>query len=228
MVFLSSRISPRTLDGDLLREVAVGDRGRDLGDVAHLVGEVAGEDVDVVGEVLPRAADARTSAWPPSLPSVPTSLRDARDLAGEGAQLIDHRVDGVLELEDLALDVDGDLLRQVAVRDRGRDLGDVAHLRGEVVGQQVDVVGQVLPRAGDAGHLGLRAQLAFDTDGAGDAGDLLGEDAERLGHAVERVGERRDLALGLDADELLRQVAVGDRGDDLDDAAHLRRSGSRP
>jgi hypothetical protein len=48
----------------------------------------------------------------------------------------------------------------------GRDLGDVAHLRREVVGQQVDVVGEVLPRAGDAGHLRLRAQLAFDTDGA--------------------------------------------------------------
>ena len=30
-------------------------------------------------------------------------LRDARDLGGERAELIDHRVDGVLELEDLAL-----------------------------------------------------------------------------------------------------------------------------
>ena len=76
--------------------------------------------------------------------------RDARDLGGEAVELIDHRVDGVLELEDLALDVDGDLLRQVAVRDRGRDLGDVAHLRGQVRGHEVDVVGQVLPGAGDA------------------------------------------------------------------------------
>ena len=60
-------------------------------------------------------------------------LGDARDFAGEAAQLIDHRVDGVLELVDLALGVDGDLPRHVAVRDRGGDLGDVADLRGEVV-----------------------------------------------------------------------------------------------
>ena len=207
--------------GDLLREVAVRDGGRDLGDVAHLVGEVAGQHVDVVGQVLPGAADALDVGLAAQLALGADLLRDARDLGRERAQLIDHRVDGVLELEDLALDVDGDLLRQVAVRDRGRDLGDVAHLRGQVVREQVDVVGQVLPGAGDAGHLRLRAQLALDTDGARDAGDLLGEDAERLGHAVERVGERGDLALRLDADQLLRQVAVGDRGDDLDDAAHL-------
>ena len=51
--------------------------------------------------------------------------RDAGDLGREGAQLIDHRVDRVLELEDLALRLDGDLLREVAVGDRGRDLRDV-------------------------------------------------------------------------------------------------------
>ena len=73
-----------------------------------------------------------TSAWPPSLPSVPTSLRDARHFRGERVELIDHRVDGVLQLEDLAAHVDGDLLRQVAVGDRGRDVGDVAHLVGQV------------------------------------------------------------------------------------------------
>ena len=101
-----------------------------------------------------------TCAWPPSLPSVPTSLRDARHLGRERAQLVDHRVDGLLQLEHLALGVDGDLLREVAVRDRGRDGGDVAHLAGEVAGQRVHVLGQVLPDAGDALDLGLAAELA--------------------------------------------------------------------
>jgi hypothetical protein len=32
--------------------------------------------------------------------------RDARHLGGERAQLVDHRVDGLLELQDLAADVD--------------------------------------------------------------------------------------------------------------------------
>ena len=75
-----------------------------------------------------------TSAWPPSLPSVPTSRATRVTSRGERAELVDHRVDGVLQLEDLALDVDGDLLGEVAVGDGGRHLGDVAHLGGEVAG----------------------------------------------------------------------------------------------
>ena len=41
--------------------------------------------------------------------------RDARNFRGERVELIDHRVHGVLQLEDLAFDIDRDLLRQVAV-----------------------------------------------------------------------------------------------------------------
>ena len=48
--------------------------------------------------------------------------RDARDLVGERRELVDHRVDRVRQLGDLAARVDGDLLRQVAVGDRGGDL----------------------------------------------------------------------------------------------------------
>ena len=40
IVFFSSSTSPLHVDGDLLRQVAVGDRGRHLGDVAHLAGQV--------------------------------------------------------------------------------------------------------------------------------------------------------------------------------------------
>ena len=69
-------------------------------------------------------------------------------------------------------DVDGDLLRQVALRDRGRDLGDVAHLAGEVRRHGVDGVGEVLPRAGDALELRLAAELAFGADLARDARHL--------------------------------------------------------
>ena len=74
----------------------------------------------------------------------------ARHLGGERAQLLDHRVQRFLEQQDLAAHVDGDLLGQVAAGDGGRHLGDVAHLRGEVAGHEVDVVGEVLPGAGHA------------------------------------------------------------------------------
>ena len=55
-------------------------------------------------------------------------------------------------------------------RDRGRHLGDVAHLAGQVRGHGVHVVGEVLPRAADARHLRLAAELAFGADFAGHAG----------------------------------------------------------
>ena len=116
-----------------------------------------------------------TSAWPPSLPSVPTSRATRVTSDGERRELIDHDVDRVLQLEDLAAHVDRDLLREVAVRDRGRDLGDVAHLAGQVRGHEVDVVGEILPHAGDAAHLGLAAELALGADLARDARDLAGE-----------------------------------------------------
>ena len=56
----------------------------------------------------------RTSAWPPSLPSTPTSRATRVTSSANERQLVDHRVDGVLQLEQLAADLDGDLARQVA------------------------------------------------------------------------------------------------------------------
>src|SRR5439155_15787422 len=137
------------LDGDLLGQVAAGHGCGHLGDVSHLAGEVAGHEVDVVGQVLPGPR------YTPHLGlAAELSLRahlacDSGDLVGERRQLVDHDVDGVLQFEDLALDVDGDLLGEIAARYRGRDLGDVAHLGGQVGRHVVHRVGEVLPRAGD-------------------------------------------------------------------------------
>src|SRR5690606_24869843 len=115
-------------------------------------------------------------------------------------------INGVLELEDLALDVDGDLLRQVAGGDRGGDLGDVADLRGQVAGHRVDAVGEVLPGAGDALDVGLSAEVALGADLAGDAGDLGGVASAPLFQCINGVLELEDLAVHVDGD-LLRQVA---------------------
>ena len=136
------------LHGELLLEVAVGHRRDHLDDAADLLGEVGGHDVDGVGEVLPGAGDARHLRLAAEQALGADLAGDAGHLGGERVELVDHRVDGVLQLEDLALDVDGDLARQVAAGHRRGHLGDVAHLGGEVGGQQVDVVGQVLPGAG--------------------------------------------------------------------------------
>ena len=144
--------------------------------------------------------------------------RDARHLAGEPVELVDHRVDGVLELEELAADVRGDLLAEVAVGDRGRHLGDVADLAGEVAGHQVHVVGELLPDARDLDRDGGRLpELALRADLASDAGDLGDEAVELVDHVVDRVLELEHLALDVGGD-LLAQVAVRHRADD---ALHL-------
>ena len=208
------------VDGDLLAQVAVGDGGRHLGDVADLVGQVAGHEVDVVGQVLPRPGDAGDIRLAAEDPFGADLARDAGDLGGERGQLVDHRVDGALQLEDLASRVDGDLLREVALGDGGRHLGDVADLVGQVRGHEVDVVGQVLPRPGDTRHLGLAAEDPLGADLACDAGDLGRERAQLVDHRVDRVLELEDLALDVDGD-LLAQVAVGDGGRHLGDVADL-------
>ena len=52
-------------------------------------------------------------------------------------------------------------------------------------------------------HLRLAAELSLDADLARDRRHLIGEGAQRVGHVVDRLGERGDLALRLE-DELLR------------------------
>ena len=69
--------------------------------------------------------------------------RHARYFASERIELIHHRVDGVLQIEDFALYSDNDLSRQVALCNRSG--------------------GQVLPDAGNAFHAGLAPELAFSS-----------------------------------------------------------------
>ena len=161
--------------GQLALEIALRDRGHDVGDAAHLVGQVGRHQVDVVGEILPGAADARHLRLAAELALGADLARHARHLRGEAVELVDHDVDRVLELEDLALHVDGDLLGKIAARHRGGHVGDVADLAGEVLGHQVHVVGEILPGAGDAAHLRLAAELAFGADLARHARHLGGE-----------------------------------------------------
>src|SRR5262249_59072875 len=122
---------------DLFREVAAGDGGRDVGDVADLRGQVRGHEVDAVGQVLPRAGDARHLGLAAELAFGADLARYSRHLAGERVELVHHRVEGVLELENFAAYVDRDLARKIAARHRRRYLRDLAHFVGEVAAHGV-------------------------------------------------------------------------------------------
>src|SRR5205807_2122142 len=89
---------------------------------------------------------------------------DARDLGGERAQLVHHRIDRVFQLQDFALDIDGDLAGEVAVGHGLGDVGNVAHLAGQVTGHEIHAVGEVLPGAGHAADVRLAAELALGAD----------------------------------------------------------------
>ena len=157
-----------------------------------------------------RPAAPGTRAWPPSLPSMPTSRAMLVTWSPKVDERLDHEVDRLGQRGDLALGVDGQLALEVALRHRGDDVGDAAHLVGQVGRHQVDVVGQILPGAADARHLRLAAELAFGADLAGHAGHLRGEAVELIDHDVDRVLELEDLALHVDGD-LLGKVAPAPR-----------------
>src|SRR5207253_3055110 len=135
-------------------------------------------------------------------------------------ELIDHDVDRVLQLADLALDVDGDLLGEIASGHGGCHVSDVAYLRGEIAGHRVDVVGQVAPGARCARHTRLATEAALGTDLARHAGDFSSELIQLIDHAVDGVLQLEDLTANVDGD-LLGEVALGDGGGDLGDVAHL-------
>ena len=140
MVFFSSRISPLTSTVILRRQVAARHRRGHLGDVAHLGGQISRHGIDAVGQVLPGAGDAGYIGLTTE-PAFGANLAgDARDFAGKAVELVDHRVDGFLQLKDLAADIDGDLVGQVAAGDGRRNIGNIAHLAGQVTGHGVDAV----------------------------------------------------------------------------------------
>ena len=143
-----------------------------------------------------------TLAWPPSLPSTPTSRATVVTWSAKVASVSIMPLIVSDERGDLAFGFDRQLPREVAVGDGRDDLRDAAHLAGQVAGHEVDVVGQVLPRARHAGHVGLAAELAFGADLAGDARDFGRERAQLIDHRVDGVLQLEDLACDIDGDLL--------------------------
>ena len=123
-----------------------------------------------------------TCAWPPSLPSVPTSratrvTSEAKELSWSTMTLIVFLSSRISPFTSTVIFFD-----RSPSRHGGGHLGDVADLAGQIAGHQVDVVGQVLPGAGDAFDLRLAAKLAFRSHLAGDAGHFRGEAVELIDH----------------------------------------------
>ena len=202
------------------RQIAFGHGRGDLGDGAHLVGQIGGEKINVAGEILPCAGGARNVrlAAKPALDAHFT--RNVCHLVGEGCERVGHVVDRVGESGDLALRLHGEPLRQIAIGDRGHHFHDAADLLGQVGGHEVHVVREVFPGAADAGDLRLAAELALSADFAGNARNLGRKAIELVDHGVDRVLQLKNFAFHVDGD-LAAQIPSRNRRRDVGDIADL-------
>src|SRR2546428_665953 len=162
-------------------------------------------------------ATSDTKAWPPSLPSVPTSRATPVTSEGNTLRCSPIALTGSVSRREGECYLD----RQVAGGDGGGHVGDVAHLGGEVRRHQVHALGEVLPHAGDLAHLRLAAELALGADLARHARHLGGEHAELLDHGVDDGGRAQELALKRTPVNVethgLQEIALGDGGDGAGD-----------
>jgi hypothetical protein len=135
-----------------------------LGDVAHLSREVVGHEIDRVRQIFPGSGHAGHNGLSTQFAVGADFAGHARDLRSEGAELIDHRVDRFLELQNFAAHIDGDFLGEVAIGHGDGDFGDIADLGGQVGGHRIDALGQLFPDARCLFYLGLSAEFALGAD----------------------------------------------------------------
>ena len=114
---------------------------------------------------------------------------------GERTELIDHRIDGVLELQNFALHVHGDLLGKVAGSHGFGHVGNIAHLGRQVAGHEVHGVGQVFPGSSNPLHFSLPTEFSFGTDFAGHAGHFSRERAKLIDHRIDGVLQLQNFSL---------------------------------
>ena len=126
---------------NLAREIAVRDGRCHLCNIADLAGKVAGHEVDVFSEILPGSTNAEHLCLTTEFAFGTYFAGYAGYFAGECVELVDHRVDGVLEFEDFAFDVDRDFAGEIAASYGGCDFGDVADLGCQVSSHRVYGVG---------------------------------------------------------------------------------------
>src|SRR5205807_1989129 len=188
--------------GSSVRQIAVGDGDGDVGDVSDLGRQVTGHGVDAVRQVLPGAGDPGHGGLAAELAFGADFAGDAGDFGGERIQLIDHRVDRFFELQDFAMDVDGDFLRQVAVGHGDCNFGDVSHLRGQIACHEIDALCEILPNAAHVANLCLPTELAFGADFPGNARHFGGEAPQLIDHGIDSFFELQDFAVDVDGDFL--------------------------
>ena len=131
-----------------------------------------------------------TLAWPPSLPSEPTSRATRVTSRGEGAELADHGVHDLADAQELApqrpavdLELHGLARSPLATAPMTRATSVVGCTRSPIIEFTESM--QSLQRRVARRQLAALADLAFLADHLGDAVELAGEALVQLGDVVE-------------------------------------------
>ena len=111
---------------------------------------------------------------------------------------------------------------KIAFGHGGRHFGDVADLRGQIGRHGIDVVRQILPRAGHAAHFRLAAEISFRADFARHARHFGGKSVQLVHHRVDGVFQLQNFAFHVHRD-FAGQVAFGHGRGHFRDVADLRR-----
>src|SRR5262245_26665115 len=224
-LFRSLKDLAADIDRDLLRQVAIGDGGGDLGDVAYLGGQVTSHHVDTVGQVLPGTGNVLDLGLPAESSFRTDLASDAGYLAGKGVELIDHRVDGLADAEELALErcaliLQRDALGQVAPGDAADDAGDLLGWLDKVGDEGVDGLDPGAPRADNGAERGALFDPAFLADDRADARKLLRGVLQHLDDVVEGLGNGPGDA-GLVAGQAGGEVALLDGAEGAEELAGI-------
>src|SRR5207237_9344913 len=136
---------------------------------------IASDRIHVVGEILPRTTDTRHFCLPAQLTLSSYFARNTGYFRRKRAELINHRVDRILELENLSTRVSRDFPRQISARNRCGNVSDVSHLTSEIARHEIHVVGEIFPRSTDVRHLSLPTELSLRSYLARDTRYFVGE-----------------------------------------------------
>jgi len=185
-----------------------------------LCGEVRRHKVDVVGKVLPGACDVRHFGLASEDTFRSYFAGNTSNFSGEDTERVGHSVNRVYKRGDFAFGFQHEFLLEVSVCNGGNDFGDASDLSCQVRRHKVYVIGKVFPGTCHVRHFGLASEDTFRTYFAGNTSNFSGEDTERVGHGVDGIGKRRDLAFRLE-NEPLFQVSVCNGGNDFGDASDL-------
>ena len=201
-------------------QVPVRDAGHNLRDAAYLIGQVGGHEIDRVGEVFPSSSNAAHHRLSSEFPFSADLARDTRYFRRKRVQLVHHRVDGVLQLKDLALNIDGDFLGQIASCDRRGHCRDVTDLCGQIARHEIHRIGQIFPSSRNTFYPGLTSERSIRSHFARHACHLRRERAQLIHHRVDRVLQFENFSANIDRD-LFRKVSIRDRSRDFSDVTDL-------